>query len=165
MDDARPSDAVRTATATDADADRKAAPLRQALGELSFQTHGQGFTDITGEVADWVGRQGLSDGLLTLFIRHTSASLVVQENVDPDVQADLLDFFKDLVPEDTARYRHSEEGPDDQPAHIRCALTQSDLKIPMQGGRLKLGRYQAIYLFEHRAAPKTRHVALHLLGS
>lgn len=165
MDDARPSAAPDPGQTPNRTASQTDAPLRQALGELSIETHGQGFTDVTGEIAGWVGAQGLRDGLLTVFIRHTSASLVIQENVDPDVQADILDFFRQLVREDNALYRHTMEGPDDMPAHIRCALTQSDLKIPMQDGRLKLGRYQAIYLFEHRAEPKTRHLALHLLGS
>ena len=155
---------ARQAPATPASPQDTAA-LRQTVGELAFDTRGQGFLEITCAVQDWVARNGLSDGLLTVFIRHTSASLVIQENVDPDVQADMLDFFRQLVVEDTARYRHSYEGPDDQPAHIRGALTSSDLKIPMQGGRLMLGRYQGIFLFEHRTSPKTRHIALHLLGS
>jgi secondary thiamine-phosphate synthase enzyme len=141
------------------------AALRQAVGERVFETRGQGFLEITREVQDWAAQHGLREGLLTLFIRHTSASLVIQENVDPDVQADMLDFFRQLVVEDTGLYRHSYEGPDDQPAHIRGALTASDLKIPMRDGRLMLGRYQGIFLFEHRTSPKTRHIALHLLGS
>ena len=153
------------APATPVSTPLEAAPLRQAVGELVFETRGQGFREITREVENWVGQHGFGDGLLTVFIRHTSASLVIQENIDPDVQADMLDFFRQLVVEDTSLYRHSYEGPDDQPAHIRGALTSSDLKIPMQDGRLMLGRYQGIFLFEHRTSPKTRHVALHLLGS
>ena len=153
------------APATPVSTPLEAAPLRQAVGELVFETRGQGFREITREVEDWVGQHGFQEGLLTVFIRHTSASLVIQENIDPDVQADMLDFFRQLVVEDTSLYRHSYEGPDDQPAHIRGALTSSDLKVPMQDGRLMLGRYQGIFLFEHRTAPKTRHIALHLLGS
>jgi len=156
---------ARQAPATPASTPLEAAPLRQAVGELVFETRGQGFLEITREVQDWVAQHGLQEGLLTVFIRHTSASLVIQENIDPDVQADMLDFFRQLVVEDTSLYRHRYEGPDDQPAHIRGALTSSDLKIPMQGGRLMLGRYQGIFLFEHRTSPKTRHIALHLLGS
>jgi secondary thiamine-phosphate synthase enzyme len=157
---------ARSETETAASATGTApAQLRQALGEMVFDTRGQGFRDITRDIAGWVDAQGLRDGLLTLFLRHTSASLVIQENIDPDVQSDILDFFRQLVREDPALYRHNEEGPDDQPAHIRGALTQTDLKIPLKDGRLQLGRYQGIFLFEHRTAPKSRHIALHLLGS
>jgi len=102
-------------------------------------------------------------GLLTLFIQHTSASLVIQENADPDVVLDLADFFERLVPENDARYRHTTEGPDDMPAHIRSALTQTSLSIPVFSGRMALGTWQGIYVFEHRSAPQRRRVVLHLL--
>lgn len=139
--------------------------VRQALDELTFTTPGQGFQDITRKIADWLVEQAIEDGLLTLFLRHTSASLVIQENVDPDVQADMLDFFRQLVPEDTSLYRHISEGSDDQPAHIRAAMTQTHLAIPVQRGRMLLGRYQGIFLFEHRTDPKQRQIALHLQGT
>lgn len=107
----------------------------------------------------------MATGLLTVFIRHTSASLVIQENADPDVQTDLENFFEGLAPEDPARYRHSTEGPDDMPAHIRSALTQTHLSIPVADSRLLLGTWQGIYLFEHRSIPQTREVVLHLAGA
>ena len=138
--------------------------MQQVLDELEVRTNGQGFYEVSREVADWLQRQTLRDGLLTLFLRHTSASLLIQENIDPDVQHDMLDFFKQLVREDTALYRHTAEGSDDQPAHIRAALTQTHLAIPVRGGRMQLGRYQGLFLFEHRTNPKTRQIALHLLG-
>jgi secondary thiamine-phosphate synthase enzyme len=115
-------------------------------------------------VAAFVAESGIGDGLLTLFIRHTSASLVVQENADPDVLADLNDFFSRLVRDEPALYRHTMEGPDDMPAHIRSALTQVQLSVPVAGGRMALGTWQGIYVFEHRARPHDRSVALHLLG-
>ncbi len=139
--------------------------MRQAIDEITVRTRGQGFYEVTGKIADWVARQGLADGLLTVFLRHTSASLLIQENIDPDVQHDMLDFFRQLVREDTSLYRHIAEGADDQPAHIRAALTQTHLAIPVRGERMMLGRYQGIFLFEHRENPKTRHLALHLLGA
>jgi len=139
--------------------------MRQALTEFQVNTTGQGFYEITERIADWVGEQGMDEGLLTLYLRHTSASLVIQENIDPDVQHDMLDFFRQLVYEDTSLYRHTEEGYDDQPAHIRAALTQTHLAIPVRGGGMVLGRYQGIFLFEHRENPKTRHLVAHLLGA
>ncbi|MFQ5533609.1 MAG: secondary thiamine-phosphate synthase enzyme YjbQ [Sphingomonadales bacterium] len=138
--------------------------MKQAIGSISFETSGQGFVDVTPAVERWIADQTIGDGLLTLFIRHTSASLLVQENADPDVLHDLQCFFKKLVPEGVELYRHSLEGPDDMPAHIRCALTQTQLAVPLRNGRLHLGTWQAIYLFEHRAAPHSRTVDLHLLG-
>lgn len=138
---------------------------RQAMDELVVETQGQGFYDITGRLIDWAARSGVGTGLLTVYIRHTSASLVIQENIDPDVQADLLDFFRALVPEDPRRYRHTAEGADDQPAHIRGALTQTHLAIPVQDGRPHLGRYQGVFVFEHRTRPHDRHLDLHLLGA
>ena len=138
--------------------------LRQAVDEIVVATPGQGLHAITAELARWTGRQGIGAGLLTLYIRHTSASLVIQENADPDVVRDLNDFFRRVVPEDARLYRHASEGPDDMPAHIRAALTQSHLAIPVDGGRLGLGTWQGVYVFEHRARPHRRRIALHLLG-
>jgi secondary thiamine-phosphate synthase enzyme len=138
--------------------------MRQAVERLEVATTGQGLTDITRQVATWVGTQEISRGLLTLFCRHTSASLLIQENADPDVRADLEAFFKRLVAEDGHLYRHADEGPDDMPAHIRTALTQTQLSIPLDAGRLLLGTWQGIYLFEHRRAPHRREVAMHLIG-
>ena len=139
-------------------------PVRQSLHRLSLTTRGRGLHDISAEIEAWVRGQGIAEGLLTIFIQHTSASLTIQENADPDVLRDLDDFFSALVPDDVGRYRHVSEGADDMPAHIRAALTQSQLAVPVSGGRLSLGTWQGIYLFEHRTRPRTRHLALHLLG-
>jgi secondary thiamine-phosphate synthase enzyme len=136
----------------------------QIRHRLSFRAPHQGLVEITGEIATWLARQAVRDGLLTLFLRHTSASLTIQENADPDVQRDLEAFFAKLVPEDPALYRHRSEGPDDMPAHIKAALTQIHLSLPVEGGRLLLGTWQGIYLFEHRRRPRDREIALHLLG-
>lgn len=138
--------------------------MEQFTGDLQVETRGQGLYDITRQVASWVRARALRTGLLTVWVQHTSASLTVQENADPDVVRDLNDFFARLVPEDEARYRHTIEGPDDMPAHIRAALTQTNLSIPLHQGRLALGTWQGIYLFEHRAVPHRRSVVLHLLG-
>ena len=119
--------------------------------------------EVTDPIRRWVDEQSLGSGLLTVWCRHTSASLLVQENADPDVRADLLAFFRRVVPEN-AGYRHQDEGPDDMPAHIKAALTQTQLSIPLIEGRLALGTWQGIYLFEHRTAPHRRELALHLLG-
>ncbi len=138
--------------------------MRQARHTLSIRTGGQGLTEVTAGIAAWVAEQGIGDGLLSVFIRHTSASLVIQENADPAVQRDLETFFANIAPEDPGRYRHTSEGPDDMPAHIRSALTQTDLSIPVTDGRLTLGTWQGIFLFEHRAAPHDRELVLHLAG-
>ena len=138
--------------------------MRQAAGTLSVATRGKGLYEFTGQVESWVAAQGLETGLLTLFLQHTSASLTVQENADPDVIADLNDFFERLVPENDRRYRHTMEGSDDMPAHIRAALTMTQLSIPVRGGRPALGTWQGIYVFEHRARPHRRQVLLHLIG-
>ncbi len=138
--------------------------MQQAVHHLTVATAGPGLYDVTENLATWVGAQGIATGLLTVFIQHTSASLTVQENADPDVLRDLADFFRRLVPEDTQRYRHITEGPDDMPSHIRAALTQTQLAIPVERGRLALGAWQAVYVFEHRAGRFQRRVALHLLG-
>ncbi len=132
--------------------------------KLEIATRGKGLYPFTREVAKWLAHTGARDALLTLFVQHTSASLVIQENADPDVVLDLGDFFERLVPEDERRYRHDTEGPDDMPAHIRAALTQTHLSIPVTGGRMTLGTWQGIYLFEHRAEPQTRSVVLQLLA-
>ena len=138
--------------------------MRQASGTLSVATRGKGLYEFTGQVESWVAGQGIAAGLLTLFLQHTSASLTVQENADPDVIADLNDFFERLVPENDRRYRHTMEGSDDMPAHIRAALTMTQLSIPVRGGRPALGTWQGIYVFEHRARPHRRSVLLHLIG-
>ena len=138
--------------------------MRQAAGLLSVNTRGRGLVEFTGPVGEWVRGQGMQTGLLTLFCRHTSASLLIQENADPDVQRDLETFFETLAPEDSGRYIHDAEGPDDMPAHIRTALTQTHLSIPLIDRRLMLGTWQGIYLFEHRREGSGRQVAMHLLG-
>ena len=138
--------------------------VRQASGGIIRHTPGRGLHEITREVAAWVAAQGMSEGLLTLFIRHTSASLLIQENADPDVLADLDTFLARIAPDDPSLYRHRTEGPDDMPSHIRAALTETQLSIPVANGGLLLGTWQGIYVFEHRLAPHDRHVALHLIG-
>jgi secondary thiamine-phosphate synthase enzyme len=142
---------------------RYAQLMRQATGTVEIGTKGQGLAEVTGEVAAWTDAQGLKTGLLTLFCRHTSCSLLVQENAAPAARADLERFFARIAPE-CADYEHDDEGPDDMPAHLRAALTQVQLSIPLQEGRLALGRWQGIYLFEHRRAPHRRTIALHLIG-
>jgi len=137
--------------------------MKQRLHRVTVETHGQGFTDITGTLAELMAVEGISRGLLTVWCRHTSASLLVQENADPDVRADLEGFFRRLVPE-AGHYRHAEEGPDDMPAHIRAALTLTQVSVPIEDGRLTLGTWQAIYLFEHRAGLRQRELVLHLIG-
>ncbi len=138
--------------------------MRQVSHELSVATRGRGLYDVTPRLNAWLAEQQLRDGLLTVFIRHTSASLVIQENADPDVLRDLESFFARLAPESGGLYRHTTEGPDDMPAHIRSALTQTHLSIPLSDGRMALGTWQGIFLYEHRNAPHTRRLALHLLG-
>jgi len=138
--------------------------VKQFTHSLEIPTRGKGLYPFTREVAAWVASTGVETGLLTVFVQHTSASLAIQENADPDVVRDLADFFERLVPEDDPRYRHTIEGPDDMPAHIRAALTQTQLTIPVTGGLMALGTWQGIYLFEHRASPHRRRVVLHLLG-
>jgi secondary thiamine-phosphate synthase enzyme len=138
--------------------------VKQSVTQLRLQTRGRGLYDITGQVTRWVSEQRFATGMVTVFVQHTSASLVVQENADPDVVRDLDDFFARLAPENDPAYRHTVEGPDDMPAHIRAALTSTHLGVPLIGGRLALGTWQGIYLFEHRRAPHTRTIALHLIG-
>lgn len=138
--------------------------MKQASTVLRIETNGPGLTEISRDGAAWTAGQGISKGLLTLFVQHTSASLIIQENADPDVQRDLQSFFEQLAPWDNALYRHTAEGEDDMPAHIRAALTQTSLSIPLVGGELALGTWQGIYLFEHRARRQSRKVMLHLMG-
>jgi secondary thiamine-phosphate synthase enzyme len=138
--------------------------LRQSTTTLSFDTRGRGLLEITRPVVDWVAGAALGTGLLTLFVRHTSASLLVQENADPDVRGDLDRFFARLVPDGDELFRHRDEGGDDMPAHVRAALTAAQLAVPIVAGRLALGTWQGIYLWEHRLRPHRREVALHALG-
>ena len=139
--------------------------LRQSNTTLGFDTRGRGLIEITQPVAAWTAGNDMETGLLTLFVRHPSASLVVQENADPDVRGDLERFLARLVPDGDTLFRHRDEGADDMPAHVRAALTAVQLSIPLSGGRLALGTWQGIYLWEHRIRPHRREVALHLVGS
>jgi secondary thiamine-phosphate synthase enzyme len=138
--------------------------MKQFTKRLEIQTKGKGLYEISDKVVAWVRETGLKTGLLTAFIQHTSASLTIQENADPDVIADLSDHFGRLAPEDNKLYRHTVEGPDDMPAHIRAALTDTQLSIPIIDGQPALGTWQGIYVFEHRNAPHRRKVVLHVLG-
>lgn len=137
--------------------------MKQASGVFELATRGKGFTEITTHVADWVAASGIEQGLLTLFCRHTSCSLLIQENADPDVRVDLATWFDRIAPEN-AGYVHDTEGPDDMPAHIRATLTGVSLGIPVIGGAMTLGTWQGIYLFEHRARPHRRSIVMHLIG-
>jgi secondary thiamine-phosphate synthase enzyme len=138
--------------------------MKQSQGELRVATRAKGLYEITRDVRKWSGSQQIQSGLLTVFIQHTSASLLIQENADPDVRRDLSEFFERLVPENTPWFRHTTEGPDDMPAHIRAALTTSQLSIPVRDGQLALGTWQGIYVFEHRADPQIRHILMHMIG-
>ncbi|MGV1014220.1 MAG: secondary thiamine-phosphate synthase enzyme YjbQ [Methyloceanibacter sp.] len=137
--------------------------LMQASHSLTVGTRGKGFTEFSGELSHWLGSIGAGDGLLTLFLRHTSASLVIQENADPNVQRDLLDALETFAPEHRA-YAHAEEGPDDMPSHIKAMLTPVSLGIPVKDGKMVLGTWQGVFLIEHRAAPHRRHIALNFIG-
>lgn len=138
--------------------------MRQAQTTLELLTPGRGLTDFTAATADFVTASAIRQGLLCVFVRHTSASLTIQENADPDVLADLDAFFCRLVADDPRLYRHTMEGPDDMPAHIRAALTATSLSIPVSDGRMVLGTWQGLYLFEHRTRAHRRQVVLHLMG-
>lgn len=138
--------------------------LHQAHHLIRIETNGPGFTDVTARVAAWLTSIRAQDGLLTLFVRHTSASLLVQENADPDVLSDLTTALERTAPR-TARYRHHTEGPDDMPAHIKATLTSATLGVPVLAGRAQLGTWQAIYLAEHRDRPHTREIMLHFVGT
>jgi secondary thiamine-phosphate synthase enzyme len=138
--------------------------MRILEGRLLFETAPREIKEITGEVAGWVEKAGVGRGLLTLFLPHTSASLLIQENVSPEVREDLAVFLRRLVPEDRRLYRHHDEGPDDMPAHLKSALTQVHLSIPLAEGRMRLGTWQGIFLLEHRASLHRRHLHLTLIG-
>jgi secondary thiamine-phosphate synthase enzyme len=138
--------------------------LQQRIGTLQARAPKAGLHEITAKVESWLQSQGIGDGLLTLFCTHTSASLLIQENAARAARHDLEDFFARIAPEDRSLYTHNDEGSDDMPAHIRTALTQTQLSIPVQDGRMMLGTWQGIFLFEHRREPSTRRIALHLIG-
>jgi secondary thiamine-phosphate synthase enzyme len=138
--------------------------LKQFTHQIHIATHGKRLYDFTREIEKWLDGHKTQTGLLTVFCQHTSASLVIQENADPDVVADLADFMTRLVPEDARLYRHTAEGPDDMTSHIRSALTQTQLSIPIHNGKLALGTWQGVYLFEHREHPHRRSVVLHLIS-
>jgi secondary thiamine-phosphate synthase enzyme len=138
--------------------------MRQVLDELSLRTRGRGLYEFTAQVAGWLTQHGCLKGLATLHLRHTSASLLIQENADPDVRRDLEAFFSRLVPDGDSLFVHTAEGDDDMPAHIRTALTAVNLSVPVLDGRLALGTWQGIYLWEHRNVPHTRRVTLHFIG-
>lgn len=138
--------------------------MKQAQSIVEIQTRGQGLTEFTRVAQAFVAQSGIATGLLTVFVRHTSCSLLVQENADPDVQTDLKEFFRRLVPEGMDWVVHTTEGPDDMPAHIKAALTQTSIGVPVGQGELLLGTWQGIYLFEHRARPHRRQVVLHVVG-
>ena len=137
--------------------------MKQAFHTIRVSTHGPGLYEFTEKVISFIQAEKLSDGLLTCYIRHTSASLLVQENADPDVQKDLTDFFARLVKNGTD-FRHTAEGPDDMPSHIRAALTQTSIGIPIKTGKPALGTWQGLYVFEHRDTPHHREVLLHFIG-
>jgi len=138
--------------------------VRQAAGQVEVESRGKGLVDVSRRVEEWVAGHRMAQGLLTIFCRHTSCSLLIQENAAPAARRDLEAYFERIAPEDPERYEHGDEGPDDMPAHLRAALTQVQLSIPLMGGRLALGTWQGIYLFEHRRAPHRRTLALHLIG-
>ncbi|MFL6414886.1 MAG: secondary thiamine-phosphate synthase enzyme YjbQ [Bryobacteraceae bacterium] len=131
---------------------------------LTVSTRGKGLYPFTKAAAGWAAKTGIKNGLFTAFVQHTSCSLVIQENADPDVTLDMRDFFEHLVPEDAIHFRHTAEGPDDMTSHIRSALTQTNLTVPFVSGRLTLGTWQGLYVFEHRSVPHQRQVVLHLMG-
>lgn len=139
--------------------------MRMAQGRIEVTTTGRGFYEVTAQAAAWVAEQGVEAGLLTLFIRHTSASLLIQENAAPEVRTDLTDFLASLAPEDPSRWRHDDEGTDDMPAHARAAMLPVQLSVPVAGGRLLLGTWQGIYVVEHRRRSHRREIVLHLIGT
>ncbi|HEX4750716.1 MAG TPA: secondary thiamine-phosphate synthase enzyme YjbQ [Bryobacteraceae bacterium] len=138
--------------------------MQIASTTLTVSTRGKGLYPFTSKVEDWIGKQKLANGLLTAFIQHTSCSLLIQENADPDVTLDLRDFFERLVPEDEDSYRHTAEGRDDMTSHIRSMLTHTSLSIPLISGHLALGTWQGLYVFEHRNQPHQRRIVLQLMG-
>lgn len=138
--------------------------MKQLQAEITVPTDGQGLIEITREARRFVASAGFTTGLLTVFCRHTSASLLIQENADPDVLVDLMAVFRRLAPEGDPLYIHTVEGPDDMSAHVRTALTQTSIGIPIVGGELALGTWQGLFLFEHRARPHSRHIVMHAVG-
>lgn len=138
--------------------------MRQVIRQFSIPTRGRGLYEITPQLVAWLSESGLQTGLLTLLVRHTSASLLIQENADPEVRRDLERFFARLVPDGDPLFRHTLEGEDDMPAHVRSALTAVSLSVPFANGRLSLGTWQGIYLWEHRSVPHTRQISAHLIG-
>jgi len=138
--------------------------MRQRTETLTVQTRGAGLYEITDQVAGWLRQVDITTGILTVFVQHTSASLLCQENADPEVQRDLERFFRRLVPDGDPLFRHVAEGPDDMPAHVKAALTATSLTLPIQAGRLALGTWQGIFLYEHRRHPHRRRVLLHAIG-
>src|SRR5438552_18578838 len=138
--------------------------MRQTLHEFRISTRGRGFYEFTDEVAAWISKSGFKEGLLTLLVRHTSASLLIQENADPDVRRDFEKFFARLVPDGDPLFVHTADGDDDMPAHVRTALTTVNLSLPIAEGRLCLGTWQGIYVWEHRTSPHTRTVVVHVIG-
>ena len=138
--------------------------MKQSTHEITFQTTGSSLLNITEPIKNWAREQDVKNGLLTIFIKHTSASLTIQENADPDVLYDLNNFFRKLVPEDALLYRHNAEGADDMPAHIKSALTQTQLSIPIKHHDMAIGIWQGVYIFEHRAHAHKRTISLHIFG-
>jgi secondary thiamine-phosphate synthase enzyme len=138
--------------------------MRQATYTLTIKTSSRGLVEITRDIARWLSQGKMMTGLLTVFCRHTSASLLIQENADPDVLKELEAFFARIAPEEPGRYTHDAEGPDDMPSHIRAALTQTQLSIPVISGKIALGTWQGVHLFEHRRAPHQRQIVLHFIG-
>jgi len=138
--------------------------LRQAFHELAISTRGRGFYDFTRQVEEWLSKNNCKQGLVTLHLQHTSASLLIQENADPDVRVDLENFFERLVPDGNPNFIHTAEGDDDMPAHVRTALTAVNLSIPVMNGQMTLGTWQGIYLWEHRRRAHSRQVTLHFVG-
>src|SRR5215469_13275961 len=138
--------------------------LRQAFHELAIATRGRGLYEFTRDVEGWIGQNKFHEGLLTIFLQHTSASLLIQENASPDVQSDFERFFERLVPDGDEIFEHTMEGEDDMPAHVRTALTTVNLSIPVRNGEMALGTWQGIFLWEHRQRGHSRHVALHFIG-
>ena len=138
--------------------------MKQSSKLLAIQTSGRHFYDITNQITDWVNQSGFKEGLLTLYVQHTSASLLINENYDPDVLVDLESFFKRLVPDGDPLFIHTAEGKDDMPAHIRSALTQTSISIPIHQGKVTLGQWQGIFLYEHRYQSHQRRVLMHVIG-
>ena len=138
--------------------------MKQASQTLAILTSGRHFYDVTQKVLDWIDQSNFKEGLLTLYVQHTSASLLINENYDPDVLVDLESFFERLVPDGDPLFIHTAEGPDDMPAHIRTALTQTSLSIPIKQGKVALGQWQGIFLYEHRYQSHERRILMHVIG-